>query len=612
MSKTKKVTAQQMGLSSTINLGYMVGNYKKNELVVRLSKEDKCCIDRTKKPNVMFLPATYPTGELGKIFLRGYVCHEAAHFRSVENFEKEVKGWKGNKRILHCIWNALEDYCIEYLASKEYLGLIKIFKDLSNEYLKQYKEIPKIKERNPFFEAIAYLLFQVEGLDMKKGWELNKEGEYIKSIIEVDFFKVKDLATLSDNEVRKKEVIELAKTIYKKLEQKAEKQMKEQKDKEEGEEGEGKKNKKKSKKYKKSKNADKNEEDNEHEEGGEEEEGEEEEGGEEGEKKGDTGHTFLEIQSFENNLDEYEGLKDEVLGAILKEDNNNGEYRSVPYYDMTEVIEEGDKQYYDEMKNNVNNKISLTVRELKSSLIASLGKKIFRHKEDGKLDTRRKLVALGTGLRQDVFTHMRKGEISLPEVSILIDQSGSMNGSRINAVQKMCVILCELLDSLRIPFELIGHSTKYNPTINTDELEYERNDSHVCRYIPLIFNIFKSFEENYKIIKYRISNMTTYGANADGEAIEFVAKRMLSRKKNRKIMFVLSDGLPAAGPDCSVTNRHLIKTIEWARENGIEVYGLGILTNSPEQFYGEENFVYCSKVEDLGMDFINQMKKVLC
>ena len=48
-----------------------------------------------------------------------------------------------------------------------------------------------------------------------------------------------------------------------------------------------------------------------------------------------------------------------------------------------------------------------------------------------------------------------------------------------------------------------------------------------------------------------------------------------------------------------------------ARKAGVEVYGIGLITNEPQQFYGVKNFLYVGSVDSIGLSFVKQLVKVV-
>jgi len=75
-------------------------------------------------------------------------------------------------------------------------------------------------------------------------------------------------------------------------------------------------------------------------------------------------------------------------------------------------------------------------------------------------------------------------------------------------------------------------------------------------------------------------------ANCDNESIMWAAEKLWQRPEKRKILFVLSDGMPSAtGSDRSLLDQDLRFNIIKLERLGIEVHGIGIYTTEPQKFY---------------------------
>lgn len=73
--------------------------------------------------------------------------------------------------------------------------------------------------------------------------------------------------------------------------------------------------------------------------------------------------------------------------------------------------------------------------------------------------------------------------------------------------------------------------------------------------------------------------------NLDGEAVLWNAKRLAVRPEKRRVMLVLSDGMPAGASDDRRGAQYLKDTVKRVEDAGIEVYGVGIETDAPKNFY---------------------------
>ena len=107
--------------------------------------------------------------------------------------------------------------------------------------------------------------------------------------------------------------------------------------------------------------------------------------------------------------------------------------------------------------------------------------------------------------------------------SILIDQSGSMDGTKIYKATVASMLLEDFCRNLNIPFSVTGHSTSYGGVELYDYID---------------------FGERNKSARERLINISSGGCNRDGYAIRYVVNKLLKRKEETKLLFVISDGLP--------------------------------------------------------------------
>lgn len=203
-----------------------------------------------------------------------------------------------------------------------------------------------------------------------------------------------------------------------------------------------------------------------------------------------------------------------------------------------------------------------------------------------------------TGNRK-IFTQTVEGVVLDTVVSILVDQSGSMGqGSsrskgRSYYAKLMTIALAETFNALNIPFEVIGFHNDFR-SVGPDDRSARAN--------PFEFQVYKAFDEKYRKVQTRLGSITGYEENADGEAVFEVAKRLAVRDEKRKIMFVLSDGLPRIGRTyVSLLTSHLKGMVAHVTAAGIEVIGIGAQTESVREFYNAGTGSSCIVIHDIDM-----------
>lgn len=236
--------------------------------------------------------------------------------------------------------------------------------------------------------------------------------------------------------------------------------------------------------------------------------------------------------------------------------------------------------------------------------------------------------SLGATHHEDLWLDYRaEEEGGHAAVAILIDCSGSMgNGTSFGRDQRgrfveapsrsylarLCAIAAhEALKRCQVPHEINGFTTiashtfrSYSWSVGRDR-EYREHFERLreaCReaqaqgtnlrqfartwwdgilQVP-IYATFKGFghEDGRGLV--RVAGL---GANLDGEAILWQARRLVRRPERRKVMVVLSDGYPSGCHDDAQGAQHLTEAVQRALGAGIEVYGIGVQSAAVMSFY---------------------------
>lgn len=108
-------------------------------------------------------------------------------------------------------------------------------------------------------------------------------------------------------------------------------------------------------------------------------------------------------------------------------------------------------------------------------------------------------------------------------VALLIDESGSMSGTRSEVAMATAIILQNFCEQLKIPMAIYGHST----------------GSYECELYSYI-----EFDTYTKKDKYRLTDIGARGCNRDGAALRYTAERLMTRPEEAKLLILISDGQP--------------------------------------------------------------------
>lgn len=157
-------------------------------------------------------------------------------------------------------------------------------------------------------------------------------------------------------------------------------------------------------------------------------------------------------------------------------------------------------------------------------------------------------------------------------VSVVVDASGSMGGRKYEHAAHSAIMLNEVFAKIGVPVEIISFTDNGEKVINCVHKEF---DSRITN----------------KALAHQFAKSSNYLAdNADGESIMWAADRLMKRKETKKVMIVLSDGLPEAyGARGNVIEytKEVVKKLEGI----IDIHGIGILTRAVERFYKSNDVI---------------------
>ena len=171
-------------------------------------------------------------------------------------------------------------------------------------------------------------------------------------------------------------------------------------------------------------------------------------------------------------------------------------------------------------------------------------------------------------------------------IMFLIDNSGSMRGTKILGAACWISIISSILSQLNIPTEVAGFTTRAWKGGNSRELWIrDGKPARPGRLNDVRYIIYKSFEQTQREADTNFGLMLRDGLlkeNIDGEALLWGYSRLLTRSEKRKILIMISDGAPVDDSTLSVNQGnfldvHCRATINRIRsEPNIELYGVGI------------------------------------
>lgn len=283
------------------------------------------------------------------------------------------------------------------------------------------------------------------------------------------------------------------------------------------------------------------------------------------------------------------------------------------------------KERYGRMITSVQNSVGAVSSVMTRTLLAQTRSTTIRCRSTGAI-SQSSVAALRSG-QTNIFAQKRKALDLDTYVEIVVDHSGSMSGGKIYVATQTCIVLAEALNRVRVPFAITGFTTgTYEPPdMKEEEKERMRELDNISSYDPEYANFdrlepiieytYKTADEPFMLMKHRIALMPSQykGANADGDSLFNIARRVSARKEARKVIIVLSDGLPsvACGSNRKGSAEKRLKDIVGRIEKapGMDIIGIGIATDETAKFY--KKHVVVSNAEDLPGVALSQLKTAL-
>lgn len=197
------------------------------------------------------------------------------------------------------------------------------------------------------------------------------------------------------------------------------------------------------------------------------------------------------------------------------------------------------------------------------SLIAEITALLREYNEEGVQHHKRfgPIVEATEAYRPDNAFFAKK---KLPEdrpnmaMCVLIDQSGSMYGQKLDMAKQAVVMLERFAAGVGVPLMVAGHYSNYGGSITLD-----------------IYSDFTSAQPEKD--RYTLASIYSSGCNRDGMAIRLCADMLAKRPEDIRLMVVISDGAPADfGYSGKEAEDDIKKTLAEFRRKGLLIYGAAI------------------------------------
>jgi len=268
------------------------------------------------------------------------------------------------------------------------------------------------------------------------------------------------------------------------------------------------------------------------------------------------------------------------------------------------------KAAYSEIVKRMRGAVGVMSRKLAYALKTSTESTIESGYKRGRLDTK-SMSRVVTSAARNVFSRKVEGEAVDTAVTLLVDLSSSMNDKaaiKINACAEAVIATAEALTGTGCTFEVLG----FNEYWATED-EKKNIPGTYARTAPTKIYVLKSFSESLTSAMPNLGAIQelAHGYTNDTQAVLMAGFGLSKREERRKIMIVFTDGSPyyhgnVGGGICERTLRDAVDVIT---KTGVEIVGVGILTDHVQNFYPKS--IHISDTSELSKSFITSLTNIL-
>ncbi len=312
-------------------------------------------------------------------------------------------------------------------------------------------------------------------------------------------------------------------------------------------------------------------------------------------------------------------LGDAIASQVRNYADSHQSYRVwSTQYDRVMLANSAPYQTHSERMASVMPHVSGVRQRLLQSLLAEPKARWRGDLEEGSVNPRalHRLVCPASGRdgTPHVFRRRERVKKLRTAVTLLVDESSSMRGSRIMLAAETALVFCEALSRLNIATSVIGFSTaQHDPNLQSALAQTGLTKQEIkerYRTIPLRHTVYKRFGEAFHKVSGRMDTMKALSLTPLGESMLFAARLLAERHEERKVLFVLTDGMPAVDlhPE-DITFSHARDAIKRIEKAGMDVALLGIMAPVVNDLHHRS--VVINRVDELPRTAMRQLQNVL-
>ena len=235
-------------------------------------------------------------------------------------------------------------------------------------------------------------------------------------------------------------------------------------------------------------------------------------------------------------------------------------------------------------------------------------------RDEGLLDAARLARVVTDPLAPLAFREETETEFRDTVVTLLLDNSGSMRGRPILIAALCADVLTRTLERCGVKVEVLGFTTRaWSGGRSREDWLAAGRPAGPGRLSDVRYIVYKPAEVPYRRARRSLGVMLREELlkdNIDGEALLWAHERLLRRPEQRRILMVISDGVPLDETTLSANpggylEQHLRNVVKWIEtRSSVELVAIGI-GHDVTDFYARA--VAIPDVEQLGHAMIEQL-----
>jgi cobaltochelatase CobT len=261
--------------------------------------------------------------------------------------------------------------------------------------------------------------------------------------------------------------------------------------------------------------------------------------------------------------------------------------------------------------------VARLARKLERFLLAQQRRGWHFDLDEGVLDPSRLTRVLTDPIAPLAFRQEREIDFKDTVVTLLLDNSGSMRGRPILLTALCADLLARTLERCGVRTEILGFTTRdWDGGLARKDWIAAGAPRNPGRLTDVRYIIYKDADTAWRRARRNLGLLLQdelMKDNIDGEALWWAHQRLRARREQRKILMVISDGVPLDQATLSANpggylDQHLRDVIRWIERRGeVELAAIGI-GHEVGDYYSRA--VAIASTEELGPAMINQFAEL--